>query len=343
MIRCTAWTVFVSILLVTGQPVSAAAAPKQLRAVLALSPKSWVYQGLQHFKKDVEASTKGEITVELIPSSPTYEGKEIRKAVAVGAAEIGAILLSEYSADIPAVDIFSQPFMFYSEPILQAATKPKSPIRVLLDEAILHSNSVRVLWWQSAGATVLASKQGAALVPEDIAGKTVHVSEPALVEMVKLCAATPVTAGIQQDGNASAPAKADMSVTSIASVVDGELWNTMSTLTVTHYIAQQYSIAINEVTWNSLTKEQKLAIQDAAAEAERFMYGEIQDEERENLEVAAKHGMKVAELTEAQVALWKGCTSQVLENFLDRSGSLGQKVMNGYRKILVQAYSRPGQ
>jgi C4-dicarboxylate-binding protein DctP len=342
MARFALGTIFTVILLVPGLHAGAVASTTQLRVVLALSSKSWLYQGLQRFKKNVEASTKGEINVTLIASSPVYDGKEVRKAVATGAIEMGAVPLSEFSTDIPAVDIFSQPFMFYSEPILQAATKPKSRIRLLLDEAILHSNGVRVLWWQSAGAAVLASRGGAIVTPADIAGKTVGVPVSPLAQMVKLCSATPVMARTGPD-SASAPARLDMSVTSVASVVDSELWNTMTALTVTHYIAQQFIITINEAAWSFLTKDQKLAVQDAAAEAERFMYGEILEEERENMELAAKHGMKVVELTEAQVDLWKGCSSPVLESFIETSGSLGQNVMSGYRQILIQAYARHAQ
>jgi C4-dicarboxylate-binding protein DctP len=323
-------------------PSYAQASPKQqLRAVLALSPESWLYQGLQRFKKNVEKSSNGEIEVTLIASSPLYEGKEIRSAVGSGKIEMGALLLSEYSADIPAVNIFTQPFMFFSEPMMQAATASKSPIRAPLDQAILQSNGERVLWWQSAGTTVLVSRGEAVLTPADIAGKTVQVPLPALAEMVQLCGGRPLEVRSGAESEVSKAEHTDMSVVPIANVVDGKLWTRMKTLTVTRHIVQEIVIVINDIVWTSFTEDQKRVIQDAAAQTERYMYEDIRQDERENIELAAKNGMKVAEVTATQVALWKDCAAPMLESFGQQSGDLGQKVMNGYRRILVDAYRQP--
>jgi TRAP-type C4-dicarboxylate transport system substrate-binding protein len=73
-------------------------------------------------------------------------------------------------------------------------------------------------------------------------------------------------------------------------------------------------------------------------ETERYMYDDIRQDENENIELAAKNGMKVAEVTAVQAALWKGCATPMLESFLQQSGDLGQKVMEGYRRILVDIY-----
>jgi C4-dicarboxylate-binding protein DctP len=320
-------------------PAYAQASKQELRAVLALSPESWLYQGLQYFKKNAEKGSNGEIAVTLIASSPLYEGQEIRSAVSSGKIEIGAFLLSEYSTDIPAVNIFTQPFMFFTESMMQAAMAPKSAIRAPLDEAILQSSGERVLWWQSAGTTVLISKGDAVLTPADIAGKTVQVPLPALAEMVQLCGATPVEAQFgESEDDVIKAGKVDMSIVPIASVVDRKLWTVTKTLTITHHVAQEVAVVINEKVWTSLTEGQKRAIQDAAAQTERYMYDDIRDDERENIELAAKNGMKVAEVTATQVALWKNCAAPMLESFGQRSGDLGQKVMNGYRRILVDVY-----
>jgi C4-dicarboxylate-binding protein DctP len=314
------------------------AAKVQLRAVLPLQPQSWLYQGLQRFKKNVENGSKGEIEITIIPSSPLYEGKEIRAAAASGAIEVGALLLSDYSADIPAANFFAQPFMFFSEPIMKAAVAAQGPVRAPLDQAILQSNGVHVLWWQAAGATVLISKGEAVLTPADIAGKKVQVPLPALAQMVQLCGATPVEAASKPESATIESGKTDMIIVPIANVVDGKLWTMMTALTVTHHIAQEFVIVINERVFNSLTGDQKRAVQEAAAETERYMYDDIRQDENENIELAAKNGMKVAEVTAIQASLWKGCATPMLESFLEQSGGLGQKVMDGYRRILIDAY-----
>jgi TRAP-type C4-dicarboxylate transport system substrate-binding protein len=335
------WTMAIAALaLVSLCTMQAAGATKvQLRAVLPLPPQSWLYQGLQRFKKNVENNSKGEIEVTIIPSSPLYEGKEIRSAAASRTIEIGALLLSDYSADIPAANFFAQPFMFFSEPLMKAAVASQGPVRAPLDLAILQSNGVRVLWWQAAGATVLISKGESVLTPADIAGKKVRVPLPALAQMVQLCGATPVVeAASGPESDTVKSAKTDMIMVPIANVLDGKLWTVMRALTVTHHIAQEFVIVMNEGVSNSLTSDQKRAVQEAAAETERYMYEDIRQDESENMEIAAKNGMKVAEVTAEQAALWKACATPMLESFLQQSGDLGQKLMDGYRRILADIY-----
>jgi C4-dicarboxylate-binding protein DctP len=323
-------------------PLCVCAAPKtKIRAVVPLAQESWLFQGLRRFKKTVEKSSNGDIEITLIPSSPLFEGHDIRSAVQSGSVEMGAVLLSEFGADIPATNIFAQPFMFFSEPMMKAAVASQSAVRSPIDQAILQSNNVRVLWWQSAGTTVVISKDEAVLTPSDFAGKKVVVSLPALAEMVKLCGATPVEESSGPEGGAITLAKADMSIVPIANVVDRKLWTVMNTLTVTRHIAQQFAVVINERVWGTLTDDQMRTVREAAAEAERYMYEDIRQDELENIELAAKNGMKVAEITATQAALWKSCASPMLESFLQQSGVLGQKVMDGYRQILVDMYRQP--
>ena len=79
------------------------------------------YDGSLVLKDYVEAVSNGEIAVEIYDSAQLYRDKEVPAAVGSGAIEMGVASLTRYVGDIPAVDIFYQPFLFDSEAKVRAA------------------------------------------------------------------------------------------------------------------------------------------------------------------------------------------------------------------------------
>ena len=94
---------------------SAFAADVTMRISLQLPMKSHLGQNLQLFKKEVEAKSNGNIEVQIYDSAQLYKDKEVPAAVGSGAIEAGVASLTRYVGDVPAVDIFYQPFLFNSE------------------------------------------------------------------------------------------------------------------------------------------------------------------------------------------------------------------------------------
>ena len=109
--------------------LSAQAAETTLRISLQLPLKSHLGQNLVLFKDEVEARSDGEIAVEIYDSAQLYKDKEVPQAVGSGAIEMGVASLTRYVGDIPAVDIFYQPFLFNSEDKVRKATDKDSPVK----------------------------------------------------------------------------------------------------------------------------------------------------------------------------------------------------------------------
>ena len=90
-------------------------------------------------------------------------------AVSSGAIDMGVAGLAFFSSKVPAVGILDQPFLFNLEALVRRRRQsPDSEIRSPIDEAILTTTGVRVLWWQSLGNTVVYSKGRDAADPERI-------------------------------------------------------------------------------------------------------------------------------------------------------------------------------
>ena len=91
------------------------AADVTMRISLQLPIKSHLGQNLLLFKEQVESKSDGDIKIEIYDSAQLYKDKEVPAAVGSGSIESGVASLTRYVGDIPAVDIFYQPFLFDSE------------------------------------------------------------------------------------------------------------------------------------------------------------------------------------------------------------------------------------
>lgn len=245
---------------------------------------------------------------------------------------MGSMLLDDLVQYIPAADLFVQPFMFHNRAVLSAAQARGSPVRDILDRALLTSRGLRVLWWQSVGSGVALSQGAPVAKPADIAGKRVGVFGDTLATWVKLCGGIPVLVSGAEQYSAIKSGRAEIVFSDSSSVVPRKMWEVADTVTITRHYAGAKLIAINERVWQSLSREYRRSIEEAALESEGIAR---EEDERGDLELAKKNGMSIVEITDDDVREWKYCGVQLIETYLERSGKMGFEMLAGYRKILV--------
>ena len=322
---------------------AAVAGPLEIRVALQLPQGTPLYESIANFKAEVEKQTGGAVAVSIFPGAQLYKPSEVRDAVGSGAIEMGASLLSEYVQAVPASDIFSLPFMFTSPELVRAATAPGSVIRSPVDEAILETTGARVLWWFPSGASIMVSKGAPVLTPAAIERKKVRVSGISLGEMVKLCGGIPVESGGDQQYELYKNGAVDIGMTTTSIIATRKLWEVMDTLAITNHVQTEFVLIINEKVWKSLPADQQQIVASAARASEQIFRQKADLQAREAVVLAGQRGMHLAEVANSDVKKWKACAAPMLDTFLERSGTLGTKVMAGYRQILVETYSMPSR
>jgi C4-dicarboxylate-binding protein DctP len=320
---------------------TAVAGPLEIRVTLQLPSGSPLYESIANFKAEIEKQTDGAVAITIFPAAQLYKPSEVRGAVSSGAIEMGASLLSEYVQVVPASDIFSLPFMFTSPALLRGATALGSPIRSPIDDAILETTGARVLWWFPSGSSIMVSKGAPVLTPTAIERKKVRVSSVSLGEMVKLCGGIPLESGGDEQYGLYKSGAVDIGMTSMSIVSTRKLWEVMDTLTITDHVQSEFVLIINEKVWQSMPADQQQIVLRAARASEQVFRLKAELQAREAVALAAQHGMRVAEVAESDVKDWKDCATPMLAGFLSQSGTLGAKVMAGYRKVLVDVYRTP--
>ncbi|MFI8620092.1 TRAP transporter substrate-binding protein DctP [Marinomonas sp. NPDC078689] len=308
-----------------------AAAETTLRISLQLPLTHHLGKNLMDFKKEVEAKSQGDIKVKIFPSAQLFKDSEVHQAVSSGAIEMGVISLSQLAGTIPAVDIFYVPFMFPSQDKVEEATQPDSPVRSLLDDAILKTG-VRPLWWQAYGGVALLSKKKAIKHPADMEGMKVRVFGKTLGEFVTAVGGAPTSMSGSEQFLAYQRGTVDAGMTGVSAVGPRKLYQVMDYLTLTNHADIEFMTIINEKTWESLSAGDQKIISSAARDVEVQLRNKIKKIESDAVADAEKH-MTVIRLDDNDIAQWKEATTSVQETYLKNSGPLGAKVLQAAENL----------
>ncbi len=305
---------------------SPADAKKALRLTIQLPLKSVLGQNLLYFKDEVEKGTKGEIEVQIYDSAQLYDDKDVPKAVGSGQIDLGVVSLARYAGDVPAVDVFSVPFLFESDARLRAAVAPGSPVRGPLDEAIAKTGA-RVLWWQAYGGTVLLTKGGQPIKsPSDIKGKKVRMISKLSGTWVAANGGTPVNVGGGEQYFAYQRGTVDVGMTGPDTIKSRKIWEVMDTVTVANVANIEFVVVINEKVFRGLSDAERTILTTAATHAEAKLRNEFTQIERDALEAGRQNKMSFYVPNTTEMQAFRESAQSVRDEFLKGSGDLGKRV-----------------
>ncbi|MBO6809042.1 TRAP transporter substrate-binding protein DctP [Thalassospira sp.] len=308
------------------------AADLTLRISLQLPLKSHLGQNLLMFKNEVEEKSNGDIEVEIYDSAQLYKDKEVPAAVGSGAIEMGVASLTRYVGDVPAVDIFYQPFVFDSEDKVRKAVAKDSPVRGPLDAAIADTGAT-VLWWQAYGGAIMLSKDAPLHGPADMEGKKVRVFGKTLGDFTVAAGGAPTLISGSEQYIAYQRGTVDIGMTGVSGVKSRQLWEVMDHITVTNHADIEFIVVVNTDFWNGLTDEQRNIINTAAMNAEADVRNRMSEIEAAAYAAAEEAGMNVYKPTDEELAKWRSVAQPVYDAFLEDAGDLGKQVFEAAQKF----------
>ena len=314
----------------TAAPVWAA--DLTMRISLQLPLKSHLGQNLALFKEEVERASGGDIAVEIYDSAQLYKDKEVPQAVGSGSIEAGVASLTRYVGDIPAVDIFYQPFLLDSEEKVRAATAKGGPIRGPIDEAIKDTGAT-VLWWQAYGGAILLSNGGPIATPADLEGQKVRVFGKTLGDFTEAAGGAPTMISGSEQYLAYQRGTVDVGMTGVSGVKSRSLWEVMDTITVTNHADIEFIVVVNTDWWEGLTEEQRAILTAAAEKADETVRNEMATIEAEAYAAAKENGMTIYEPTAEEMEAWRATAKPVHDEYLEKSGDLGAQLMEAAKAL----------
>jgi C4-dicarboxylate-binding protein DctP len=311
---------------------NAFAADVTMRISLQLPMKSHLGQNLLLFKKEVESRSNGEIKVEIYDSAQLYKDKEVPAAVGSGSIESGVASLTRYVGDIPAVDLFYQPFLLNTDKKVIKAVSKGSSIRGPIDNAIKNTGST-VLWWQAYGNAIMLSKGQAIKNPSDMKGKKVRVFGKTLGTFVKAAGGAPTLISGSEQYLAYQRGTVDVGMTGVSGVKSRKLFEVMDTITKTNHGVIEFIVVANTKWFNSLSSKQKDIIIKSAEIAEKDVRDNVAKIEQEAYDLAKSKGMKIVTPSKADIDAFKSASKPVYEDYKKNAGSLGVQLLDAASKL----------
>src|SRR5262245_4388926 len=310
----------------------AAAQPVTLKANLQATISNPFYGwSLARLKEEVERQSKGTLVIEIVEK--LFRDEQVVDAVASGAVEIGFTSSTLFADRLPAVSIIGQPFLFNFPALVRAATSPGSEIRKLIDDAVLGQIGLRVLWWQSLSVNVFFSK---ALDVADVGllkGKRVAVPSKTAGGLIARCGGIPIALSVEGHEGAIRDGTLDVAMPALPGLQSQGLWKATDTITYTAHAPVEMFLVINERAWQALSPGHQALLAEAARVVERESRERVVKIETGIYGFAAGKGMTIKELTPDQVAEWRACSADMLDEYMERSGELARKLMDAYGKL----------
>ena len=308
------------------------AADVTMKISIQLPMKSHLGQNLLLFKNDVEAKSNGEIEVQIYDSAQLYKDKEVPAAVGSGSIEAGVASLTRYVGDIPAVDIFYQPFLLNSEEKVRKAVAKGSSVRGPIDKAIEGTGST-VLWWQAYGSAVMLSKGSPIRNPSDMKGKKVRVFGKTLGAFVKAAGGAPTLISGSEQYLAYQRGTVDVGMTGVSGVKSRKLFEVMDTITKTNHGDIEFIVVANTKWFNSLSNNHKKIITDSAMMAEKDVRDKVSKIEADAYALAESKGMKIVTPSSSDIEAFKKASKPVYEAFKKDAGNLGAQLLDAASKL----------
>ncbi len=128
----------------------------------------------------------------------------------------------------------------------------------------------------------------------------------------------------------------DMVMCSIPAVPNRELWKVADTITRTWHAPVEYVAMINEKTWQSLSPSHQTLIFEVARKVEREVRDRLAEIEAEYYQFALGKGMKVYDLTPDQVADWRACSAEVIDEFMSNHPEMARQLLAAYGRLRTE-------
>jgi TRAP-type transport system periplasmic protein len=282
---------------------------------------------LNDFAADVDKATGGKLKITVHPGASLFKAPEIKRAVQGGQAQIGEVLISNFSNEWPLFGADALPFLAdsYDESVkLWAAQKPFFE-KKLAEQGLVALYSVP---WPPQG--VYSKKPLASAA--DLKGVKWRAYNPATSRIAELVGAQPVTVQAAEVSQAFATGVAESMMSSGSTGWDAKLHEHVKYWYDTQAWLPRNLIVVNKTALDALDAPTKQALMKAAADAEVRGLAASRRANTESLDKLKGGGMNILPPPPALAADLKKVGDTLLKEWLEKAGPEGKQLIDAYKK-----------
>ncbi len=282
---------------------------------------------LNEFAADVDKATGGKLKITVHPGASLFKAPEIKRAVQGGQAQIGEVLISNFSNEWALFGVDALPFLAdsYDESVkLWQASKPFFD-KKLAEQGLIALYSVP---WPPQGVYSKKPLNSAA----DLKGVKWRAYNPATSRIAELVGAQPVTVQAAEVSQAFATGVAESMMSSGSTGWDAKLHEHVKYWYDTQAWLPRNLVIVNKAAFDALDAPTRAAVMKAAADAEARGLAASKRANTESLDKLKGGGMNILPPPPGLVADMKKVGETLLKEWLDKAGPEGKALIDAYRK-----------
>jgi TRAP-type C4-dicarboxylate transport system substrate-binding protein len=284
-------------------------------------------ENLTQFAADVDKATAGKLKITVHANASLFKAPEIKRAVQGGQAQMGEILLSNFSNEWPIFGVDGIPFLADSYDASMKLYKAQRPVL----ERKLNEQGMMLLYavaWPPQGIYVKKPIQSAA----DLKGIKWRAYNPATARIAELVGAQPVTVQAAELSQAMATGVVESYMSSGSTGYDTKTYEHIKYFYDTQAWLPKNAVIVNKAAFDALDKPTQNALTKAGADAEARGWALSRQKNTEYLDLLKKNGMNIVAPPPQLSADMKKVGDTMLQEWLQKAGAEGQAVVDAYRK-----------
>ncbi|MEH0018748.1 MAG: TRAP transporter substrate-binding protein DctP [Desulfobacter sp.] len=261
---------------------------------------STLHQGAEKFKTEVEALTKGDITVRIFHSGQIGHDRQLIESMQLG--EVDMAIPSSTNVSPFVKEMFITDYFFLFRNAAEAYAILDGPAGQALNEAVAAKSLVG-LGFMENGFRHISNNQRPIKIPAHMNGVKIRVNEnPIQVTAWKGLGASPTPMNWGEIFTSLQQGTLDGQECSLSLFYDTHFYEAQTYLTLTGHIYSPFSVLMSQDTYEQLDNAQKQAVKQAAKTAIAFQRKLNQTAEKKALEKVQQSGIQVTRLTVEQMA-----------------------------------------
>ena len=284
-------------------------------------------ENIQQFAADIDRASGGKLKITVHPGGSLFKANEIKRAVQGGQAQIGEVLISNFSNEDAMYGVDTIPFLATS----YAEARKLWMASKAATEGRLAKQGIKVLYsvpWPPQG--IFSAKPVASAA--DLKGAKWRAYNPNTSRIAELVGAQPVTIQAAELSQALATGAVTAFMTSGATGYDSKVWEQIKFFYDTQAWLPKNLVIVSQKAFDALDKPTQEAVLKAAAEAETRGWKVSEEKTKFYLEQLAKNGMKVDAPSAQLKADFKRVGDTMIADWVKQAGADGQAVLDAFRK-----------
>ncbi|MGI8385159.1 TRAP transporter substrate-binding protein [Robertmurraya sp. P23] len=296
---------------------------KLMKLAVVTSEDRSLTKGLVKFGELVESKTNGSIKVEVYPNGQLGGDREVFESLQFGSIQGTTMSTGPIAQFVPKFNVFDLPFLFPNSDVAYGVLDGKIGTDLLAE--LESQNVIGLNYWEN-GFRHLTNGVKEVKTPDDVKGLKIRTLENDLhMDIWSELGANPTPmaftelfAGLQQG-------VVDGQENPVGNVTANKFYEVQKYLSKTGHVYNASPFLISKDFWNTLSDEEKKAVQEAADEARDYQRELNQKEDEDGYKFLTENGMTVTDITDEEKEAFLEKVKPVYEKY---SASIGEEFVD---------------